>query len=317
MKKHQMKKKTKSIIIISSIIALLILLTLAFGLRQTIFTPDTPDTTLDKYVNKYYFPTIAKPTTITSNVNDRYYCDSNTIDVIPASKTTRKIVERCKTGCEYVDMNVDTGKVKVVKCKGDYDPDIKVCSTDKHWFYTTDKLGKLTSEYCCDCRGSRCTKGCSPPVPECLLVSGGGGNVNLFFYNVGSDPGYIEWVIAEMKTRAPFNEFAFNAYKEKSYGSCSSTIKISAHDTRIEFKTLYGYAGWGQPSPGTSIPGNLQISSTLGNKKWEFLLFHELGHIYTHAGHTNDGSIMDVSGGNGKFNDAEIKKIRYYLNSTK
>jgi len=26
---------------------------------------------------------------------------------------------------------------------------------------------------------------------------------------------------------------------------------------------------------------------------------------------------MDVSGGNGKFNDAEIKKIRYYLNSTK
>jgi len=331
MKKHRMNKKEKKrlyviIGIVSSIILLISVLYFG-GVLSTVFSPQTPDDSLDKYINKYYFPVVDKPTTkIVASNNERYFCDSksNTIYYIAPGKTSKKIVDRCKTGCEVVQKTIDSGTVTIAKCKGDYKPSIKTCSSDGSKFFTTDKLGTLTTTYCCSCKYSRCVAGCAPvkppvitpPPSPCKLLSGPGKTdnkeINIFIYNDASDKEYYKWVLSEYSSRAPFNKITWNVYHEDTKYACRNIITQRGKDIRIGFDYISwcpNCYGWGQPPAGTGQPGELTFSTWNPNKHWSFLLFHESGHIYTRWGHSNDGSIMDANGGDGQFRQYQVDWI--------
>lgn len=153
----------------------------------------------------------------------------------------------------------------------------------------------------------------SPPdtQDDLNLFYGGKGDVNIFFYNesyfdFSQLMNYFQWIISEMGTEKPFNEFTYNGYYEEVKGSGNS-IKRS-NDVSIGLGDAYGHAGWGDPAI-----NEVEFNQNLGLDRWHFLLFHELGHIYTKWGHTNDGSMMDANGGDGKFRDYQIDTIRSNL----
>lgn len=248
-----------------------------------------------------------------------YSCKAGKIYTKKCGSTSYTLVETCKLGCEQATLPVDTGTVQVVKCVGDYKPDTKVCSSDGKAIYTTDSSGKLTSQACLSCSSGICKPlPPSPPTKECKLLYGGSGTIDIFIYNDQKYPDWSAWIYKELQNQTPYNEFSYNIYHESVKGACDGTIKMNSRDTRLGIDYALGYIGWGYPSTGPGIAGYVYFDTArCSNYYWHFLLFHELGHVYTHAGHTSDGSIMDSNGGNGQYSQAEINTIRGYLSDRK
>jgi hypothetical protein len=137
----------------------------------------------------------------------------------------------------------------------------------------------------------------------------GGGDINVFVYGEKAEMlKEGKWILSELKKQKPYKEFKFNLYYEKEKGGCKfGTNK----DFRLGYEYIGGFYGWSNWD-GTS-PGQIYFNKNNKDKKWSFLLFHEIGHFYLNMGHSNDGSIMDLTGGNGKYNEAQIDKIRIKL----
>jgi len=251
----------------------------------------------------------------------KYFCDSKTgrIYLEPCGSKSRQLIEECGyVGCEYANVNIDSGNVSVVKCKGDYEPNINICSSSDLFKYTTDSKGKLTQTICTSCKKNQCTNQTINYFTGCKLLSGNGNlnNIDILFYTYNEMPDYGDWLMSQLKYRTPFSEFNYNLYIENPKYACNGKITLNQNDVRIGFGETYGHIGWGEPSARKGKPGELAIRPDYSNKKWEFLLFHELGHIYTHAGHTCDGSIMQVNGGDKQYRTYQIELIRKNLNST-
>lgn len=249
----------------------------------------------------------------------KYSCDARakTIYQVPCGKK-RTVVEKCALGCEQKYITIDTGNVEVVKCIGDYQPNKVICSPSGRNLFKTSSTGQLSSEPCCSCSGTTCSKtGCTLLPLGCSLIDGdGSGNIDIFFYNDTDNVAYESWAISQLATRAPYNEFTYNVYRENNKNDCRSDRETS-NDVRIGWEDIGRYYGWGQPSPGVGTAGNLKFNPiTYASITPTFLLFHELGHIYTHAGHTCDGSIMDANGGDRNYRPYQIDLIRKNLNST-
>lgn len=115
-----------------------------------------------------------------------------------------------------------------------------------------------------------------------------------------------KWVYNEMQTESPFNEFTYSLYYENEEGNCNGTKR----DFRIGFGDInsIGLAYWDDVNP-----GHIWIRNSYSNKKWHFLLFHELLHIYLKSGHSLDNSIMDKDGGSGKIFEYQIEIARENL----
>lgn len=251
-------------------------------------------------------------------IEGKYYCDGKNIYVLPCGSGSKKTVKTCKLGCESTTKNVDEGSnVPVVKCIGEYEPNIKVCSSDGKILYTTDSAGNLNTQSCSTCTNGRCTVYVPPVVTTCTLIVDNKGTNNIFLSNDEVMPDYGYWVLEMLKTKAPYSEYTFNLYKESPKGGCEKTIASRVRDIRISFEDIPGSPyGWGIP-PRNGKAGEFIIDIYKSVRKWDFLLFHELGHIFTRRNHTNDGSIMDANGGNRQYTEAQIKVIRENLNAVK
>jgi hypothetical protein len=257
----------------------------------------------------------------------KYYCDksSKKIYFLSCGGKTKTLVESCSLGCEQTSVTLDDKtKTEVVKCIGDYQPNKKVCSEAGDKLYSTSKNGSLTSQSCCSCSGTTCkTTGCKAPTKKCTLIGGDGkGQINIIFYNDANYKDYVKWAMNEIQTtEAPFNEFTYNFYEEANKYDCKGTIKEESHDTRIGWEEM-GHIGYGL-SGSIGVAGNLMLSpSRYASVRQHFLFFHELGHVYTHRGHSGnptdcDGSIMNSNGGDSKFKPYHIVIMRKNLNSTK
>ena len=253
----------------------------------------------------------------------KYYCDGKRIYNIPCGGKSKILIETCSLGCEYTQKQIEPGSsINIIKCKGDYKPNLNICSLDGRAFYSSDSSGNLTIKQCSSCSGNRCIEIKLTQEKYCKLIKGGKNDINIFFYNSYVMPEYGLWILDELKTRAPFSEFSYNLYEENPKGYCSTTINQRQRDLMVGFEDIPGgYFGWGQPPGPNSINpykmGDFRIDMFTAVRKWDFLLFHELGHIYTRAGHTNDNSIMDQDGGSRQFYPYQIDIIRKNLNSTK
>jgi hypothetical protein len=114
-----------------------------------------------------------------------------------------------------------------------------------------------------------------------------------------------KWIFDEIKTEKPYDEFEYTLYFEKKEGDCIGDNK----DVRFG---IIEVGGMGLSYWGGSVK-YVWFDKDLANMKWHFLLFHELGHCFTEYGHTEDNSIMDRLGGDGKFRDYQIETIRNNL----
>ena len=189
-----------------------------------------------------------------------------------------------------------------------------VGATNGKKLYTINSTGDLKSEDCCSCSNKICTK-CAPDTSvNCKLINGTGSNqINVFVYgdNQAQMEDWGQWIYSMLLQRTPYNEYTFNLYYEKTQGSCSN-IRHSSKDFDASLATWV-------PAIGYSSFDRVTINhiwfnpARTSNLKWEFLLFHELGHDYARMGHSNDGSIMDANGGDAQYRDYQIKTIRNSL----
>lgn len=268
--------------------------------------------------------------TFEKNPQVNYHCDGKAIYSL-SFDGKKTLTQKCSTsGCYSVFVSLDfktrslggslSDYTMVTRCYGDYVANKKFCSSDGKFLFKTDKEGDLTYEACCGCTGTTCKKSTSScsETSKCKLVKGTGtGNINIFLYNTIFYPDYSDWLLQQLNNQTPYNEFTYNIYLESEKGACSNYIKTKQNDFRMSFDYAEGALGWGDPSETSRYGiGDLIFEKYMPDKKWKFLLFHELGHIYTHAGHTCDGSIMDKNGGNQKYTQQQINLIRKNLNST-
>lgn len=141
----------------------------------------------------------------------------------------------------------------------------------------------------------------------------GNGNHNLIITsnNQFSDEYMIDWgkwIFNEIKTEKPFDEFEYTLYFEKKEGDCNFGKYTDVRFTITDLVYAKGMSWWNEISV-----SKIWFDDSLDNKKWHFLLFHELAHIFLKSGHLNDGSILEQLGGDGKFRDYQIEIIRRNL----
>jgi hypothetical protein len=147
---------------------------------------------------------------------------------------------------------------------------------------------------------------------NCIKLNKENGTVNIFMvgenYPLMKDYGF--WVLNTLKNETPFNGFTYNLYYEKTDGLCKN---IKRNDVKIFIgeTEYYGFANFNSDKGYWYVV----INKELKNKKWRFLIMHELGHVYTRWGHSHDGSIMDSDGGDEKFRDYQINLMRVNLNA--
>jgi hypothetical protein len=156
-----------------------------------------------------------------------------------------------------------------------------------------------------------------PPLIDhyCNLVKGDGihniivtGNE---FYNETFMIDFGNWVYETLNQEAPYNEFSWELYYENKEGDCNFG---NYSDFRITIGTInYKGLSWFDGSSINRVWFSKDLPAEGREFKWTFLLKHELGHIFTKSGHTNDGSIMDVNGGDAKYRDYQLEIIRSNL----
>ncbi len=262
--------------------------------------------------------TVKYEQTTNTEKEGKYYCDGKNIVEYPCNRGKKIAIETCELGCEYKDITLDQdgASINVAKCKGDYQPNKAFCSSTGLAYYKTNQQGTIAKEFCSSCSNGICKKAPPAPIiPSCKLLAGTGNNqINMITYNDQDYQDWGFWIVGELEKQTPYNEFTYNLYRESIKLACDKTLQVEMRDTRFGIEDLPGsLRGWGQPGR-KGVPGNMIYDINEKNVKWWFLLFHEMGHIYTHAGHSNDGSIMDANGGDSKYRDYQIQKIRYYLN---
>ena len=275
----------------------------------------------NRYYIKYSIPQIEP--------EGKYYCDNkNTIYRIPCGGKTKEVIETCSLGCEYADVQIDSNlaTVNVVKCKGDFQPNKQICSTDGKKIYTVDSSGKLTTGNCCSCTNGVCSKtvGCAPAVPACNLLKGDGKNqINVFIVDYKNNKNYSDWIIDFMPTQIPYNEFTYNFYAEATQYACRGKVAETSKDLRIAWDSQCNWAyACANPTNSYTQAGYLSFTfPKYAQITKSFLLMHESGHDYLHYGHTCDGSIMDANGGTRKngnvYESYQVPIVRYNLANVK
>jgi hypothetical protein len=154
----------------------------------------------------------------------------------------------------------------------------------------------------------------TPVIPEvkCEKISGDG-NINIFVYSdfYGKDRmiGFGNWVLITLNNETPFNETTYTLYYEKDKFACRESVNEKQMDFRIGTGYAWGHRAWGEPGH----DGQAGDVIFYNYEEWRFLLMHELAHVYTGLGHTEDGSILDLDGGNQEYNKMEINLIRNNL----
>lgn len=259
-------------------------------------------------------------TTPKTEQQGKYYCDGKSIYLLPCANGKRVLMETCALGCEKTKSLLDSQNIDVVKCKGEYKPNIQICSVEGDKLFKTDSKGILSSQDCC-CKNNACaaSSNCAPKS-KCELVSGdGNGQVNIFVYggNENEMKNWAKWIYTELPSESPYNEFSYNVYYEANQYDCNSLgIRRSTKDFDAGWAswfTAIGMSNWGDTN-------HIWFNPVRGRAGFfpndHFLLFHELGHCYTSGGHTNDGSIMDYRlGGDGKYRDYQRVSIRSKLST--
>lgn len=265
-------------------------------------------------------------TTPVTEQEGKYYCDikAKTIYLIPCANGKKVQVQTCDLGCEQKLEDLDTGKIEVVKCKGDYKPNQVMCSPSGLNKFTTNASGALSTEVCCKCSGTTCDKkGCSLLPKGCAMLTGTTRNptgVDIYFYNDLDHADYENFILTDFSKKAPYNEFVFNFYRENNKGDCKAAGYETTNDVRVGWEPI-GAIGWGEPSPGKGVAANLMFNPTrYASISPGFLVYHELGHIYLHKGHSYNPAdctktIMDYQGVSTLYDNAEIKFIRMNLNN--
>ena len=118
------------------------------------------------------------------------------------------------------------------------------------------------------------------------------------------------WIYDTLYNTSPYNEFNWSLYTEKNEGDCTGNYS----DTRFVIEPINSKGlSWFDGSSINKVWFNSNLEQRGYNFKWNFLLFHELGHIFLKNGHTNNGGIMDLDGGNAEYNEEQINIIRSNL----
>lgn len=147
------------------------------------------------------------------------------------------------------------------------------------------------------------------PEIKCEKISGNG-KINIFlhsdFYFKDRMTEFGNWVINTLKNETPFNETTYTLYYEKVKYACRGAVNEKKQDFRMGIGYSYGYRGWGEPSR-DGYAGEVTFKRY---EMWRFLLMHELAHVYTGLGHTENGGIRDIDGGNSQYTKEDIEIIR-------
>lgn len=267
-------------------------------------------------------------------IQSKYYCDSRTgtIYQLPCGRQTKVLMEVCEKGCEKVIKNISavdnpsiTQTQEVVKCVGDYKPDAFV---NKCLNTTTAMLlndGVLTTKECCGCTYGRCMPctdpkykniQCTPGKKECKLLSGGKGQINVFYYNPDPYFGMGFEALKALNKTVPYNEFTYNLYLECPIHACDGIVKMKENDIRFGFGPV-GPRGAGDGFSGLEftgeVPGRFQLDDGDGAGFGTF--YHETGHLFLNSCcNSRDGTIMSYSYNGGPlYSSSQINVIRQNL----
>jgi hypothetical protein len=152
----------------------------------------------------------------------------------------------------------------------------------------------------------------SPDTNFCNLIQGDGDhNIIVYGNNLFSDDYMIDWgnwVYNDIQTRTPYNEFTYSLYFEKNQGDCGFNSYSDVEMGISDLGTYYGLSWFNGIST-----SKIWFDDSLENKKWDFLLFHELAHVFVQSDHTLDNSILSKDGGDGQYDGQEINTIRRNL----